>query len=135
MANLPTGSTIPGVSTGTTGYPQYGVSQVNGKYVIKAAANAAAKQTDIDNGYDVWFPTKAAANSYISSESSLLNGNVPNPAEILGLPTLSHLRNLMVRSAKVIVGMLLIAMGAAKIFHVEQAVKDVAPIVGKAALV
>jgi hypothetical protein len=111
MANLPAGSTIPGVVSPTAGYPQYGVSQVSGKYVIKEAANPAAKQADIDAGYVVWFPTRAAANSYISSESSLLNGNVPSPATILGLPTLSNLRGLMVRSVKVAGGLLLLFIG------------------------
>jgi hypothetical protein len=52
---------------------------------------------------------------------------------VLGLPTLSNTRNLVVRASKVIIGLLLVAIGATKLFHIDSAVKDVAPIVAKGA--
>lgn len=96
-------------------------SNLTGPYATKADAEAAVKAKKVNTGAQ---PNLGQAVSGLENEAS----------SILGLPQLSNLRNLVIRSAKVIVGMLLIAVGAVKLLHVEQAVKDVAPIAAKAAV-
>lgn len=129
-------SIAPGTVTNLNAYPQWGVKMSGTTSgTVKEATTAAEKQSDIDNGYDSWFSSDKAAKNFVSSETSVLNGNVPDPLTILGLPKLSNLRNFVIRAVKVIVGLALIVVGTVKLLHVESAVKDVAPIVGKAAMV
>jgi hypothetical protein len=103
-----------------------GGSNLSGPYATEADAQAAVKSGKVNQG------RQSQAQQAVTAAGNAVNSAVQN---VLGLPTFSNTRNLVIRSAKVIVGMLLVAIGAVKLFHVEQAIKDVAPIVGKAALV
>lgn len=82
MPNVPPGAPIaPGTAQGNT-YPQYGVSggtpgSAQGWH-ITVAANGGQKMQDIQNGVLTWFSSRAAAQSYISSESSAAgSGTLP----------------------------------------------------------
>lgn len=68
--------TVPGIATATSGYPQYGIGGTLGSsagWEIVTASSSLAKSGYIAKGYDVWFKTRAAAQSFIGSEV--------NPAE------------------------------------------------------
>jgi hypothetical protein len=115
-------------------------------YFFGTKANAVAQANLAVNGNLAGpFATKADAEkakgaapettSPVVNAKNAITGNGGLLDNVLGLPQLSNLRNLVIRSAKVIVGMVLIAIGTAKLLHVEQAVKDVAPVAAKAALI
>jgi hypothetical protein len=91
------------------------IELVSGPYPTKAAADAVA---------GIGQPSTGAPPS-----SSLTGPPNSGLGSILGLPTLSNLRNLVLRGAKVIAGMLLIAIGAVKLMHVDSAI----PIIAKGA--
>jgi hypothetical protein len=57
--------------------------------------------------------------------------NSANIGDVLGLPELHNLRNLVIGIVKVVAGMLLIAIGTVKLLHIDQAVEKVAPVVAK----
>jgi hypothetical protein len=128
-ATPPTG-VAPGTATGST-YPQWGVAQSGSTYTVKEATSAAAKQTDIDAGYLVWFTSESAAKNYISSETSLLNGQVPTEL-IPGLPQIGDFfgaltdANTWIRLAKVVFGGVLLIIGIAHITGASGAVADIA---------
>jgi hypothetical protein len=90
-------------------------------FTTQAAAEAWAKQN----------PVSRVAGGVSGQASAVANA----AGDVLGLPQLSNLRNLVIRGAKVIVGLLLIAIGAVKLLHIEDAAKEVAPIVAKGAMI
>jgi hypothetical protein len=97
-----------------------------------AAQAAAEAKKEVPGGKT---PTTSLAQGLKNAPSGVTNLITNAAGDILGLPTLSNLRGLMIRTAKVVVGMLLIAVGAVKLLQVESAVKDVAPVVAKAAMI
>jgi hypothetical protein len=140
VANVPPNSPViaPGIDSSTT-FPQWGVKQTTatttgsgaGDYTTLEATTAAEKQTDIDNGYDVWFSSAAAASSYISSESSSLNGNI---SSVVSTPlqeaesiwgTLTS-ANLWIRIAKVLAGGVMLLVGLAHITGADNAAASLA---------
>jgi hypothetical protein len=128
MANVPAGQPIaPGVAAADSGYPQYGVMQSGSTYTIATAGNETQKLQDANKGYLVWFTSKAAAQNYISSESSLLNGNIPNP--LTGVAAIGdffsklghlHFQTILWRAAKILLGGTLLVAGFLKMSGTEQ---------------
>jgi hypothetical protein len=125
----------PGVTTTPDVFPQWGVKQTGsgGKddYSVKEAKSSPEKETDIDNGYVTWFSTYAGAESFVSSENSLLNGNVSN------LPGFNLVfgndKGLLGRILKVVFGGALIIIGIMQLSGVKAS--TVAGTAAKAALV
>lgn len=82
MPAVPPGASIaPGIAQGNT-YPQYGVSGGTPGHAqgwkITVATNGGQKMQALQNGVSVWFQTRAAAQNYISEESSAFgSGTVP----------------------------------------------------------
>jgi hypothetical protein len=98
MANIPPGGTgiAPGTATPGSGYPQWGVGGgqpgSSAGWNIVEATDATEQQTYEGQGYLVWFSTQAAAQAYISSESSLAgSGNLPS---VPGLAALGWLQDI-----------------------------------------
>jgi len=131
MANVPPGQPIaPGIAPANAGYPQYGVMMSGSSGTIKEAVNAAEKTADLNAGYLTWFTSKAAAQEFISSETSALSGNVNAPylgalTDIVKYPAaiaawIANRGNWM-RILKVIVGGALILMGASQLKAVKNA--------------
>jgi hypothetical protein len=112
---------------------QWKVVNVAGDATTAQAAAAADKQ--FGPGTKTNGKTAQTSNTSDTSVAAAAGTQaVTNAAsDVLGLPTFSNLRGLMIRVSKVVVGMLLIAIGTVKLFHVSDAVKDVAPIVAKGA--
>jgi hypothetical protein len=82
---------------------------------------------DIDSGLTILNPLAGieaegadkAASAVSSAASDAENAASSAASNILGLPTLSNLRGLVIRGAKVIVGLLLIAIGAVKLLDIQ----------------
>lgn len=120
MAQVPPGQPIaPGIASGNT-YPQWGVSQSGSSWKTIEAKNESQKNADTSNGYLVWFSSQAAAENFISSETSVLNGSVS------GIPGLTDIANFFdklgeantwIRIGEVILGLVLVAAGVAKLTH------------------
>lgn len=133
----------PGQPIGTptpNKFPQWGVGNPDGNLnsagdVIAEAKNAAQKTQLANQGYLVWFATKAAAQDFISSETSALNGNLPNPisgvTQFLG--RLSQ-ASTWVRVAEILIGAALIIVAVAKLASGTQAGRSAAKVATTAAL-
>ncbi len=129
MANVPAGQPIaPGIAASGSGYPQYGVKGSGGSYTIATADSEAQKLTDAANGYLVWFSSESAAKNYISSESSLLNGNLPNPLNWLNGLHLSWpgASTFLGRALKIVIGGVLLVAGILKMTGADKAIVPVA---------
>lgn len=105
----------PGVTTTPNVYPQWGVKQTgsggSNDYSVKEATTAAEKTTLLDQGYDVWFSSESAANGFVSSENSILNGNVSSPLNYAFKLTGLSGTNLVNRALKIIIGGILVLFG------------------------
>lgn len=141
MAAVPPGQPIaPGIA-GTT-FPQWGVTNSTGNLTstgdtLVEVKTQAEKQAEINKGVLVWFSSKAAAQSFVSSELSPLNGNVPGVG--IGGSFLHFLDNLTsralwVRIAKVTIGVVMILTGINKLTGASNAIDKVAGVAGKAAV-
>ena len=115
MAAVPPGQPIaPGIVAPNAGFPQWGVlmNANNTSGTVTEATSAAQKTTMIGQGYDAWFSSAAAAQAFVSSETSALNGSIPS---IPGLPSWSLLfgntKGLLTRFLKVLIGGVLLIAG------------------------
>jgi hypothetical protein len=94
---------------------------VAGPYATEAAAKAAEAKIGVQG-----------------TDTSILgaaeNGALPSIANILGLPTLTNLRDLVTRSLKVIIGVALLITGVVQLTRLNQAVGPVASTAAKAAV-
>lgn len=125
MAEVPPGQPIaPGIASGDT-YPQWGVSQQGTKYLIKEATSAGEKQTDINAGYLTWFSSQKAAQEFVSSETSILNGQVPNPLSGWHL-SVSGIAGWFFRALKVLFGGILMIVGIAKLTGADNKITQLA---------
>lgn len=127
----PTG--IPGaVPVGDTTFPQWGVIQT--PFSVKEAKNAAEKAADEKLGYFLWFTSEASA----KAQSTEKKGQVPNPLGGLAaigafFSDLSN-ANTWVRVGEGLLGLVLIAVGVARITHAVPIATSIAGKVGAVAL-
>lgn len=142
MPNLPPGAPVsPGIAQDGQ-YPQYGVgggsAGSSAGWKIVTALNDAQKQQEIQQGYLTWFSSHAAAQNYISSESSGFgSGQVPSP--LSGLAAIGDFfarltqKNTWVRVGEVVIGLVLVAIGVNAMFKGAplKAVTGAAGTVGK----
>jgi hypothetical protein len=85
------------------GYPQYGVGggtpgSSAGWKTVKAS-NLLQKQNFMNQGYLVWFPTAAAANSFISSESSTYSSGTGPANPLAGVADIGDFFHRLTESA------------------------------------
>lgn len=128
MANVPPGAPgAAGITTTPDAYPQWGVKNTTsgsspaGTYSTVEAKTAAQKQSYLDQGYDTWFSSAADAKSFVSSENSALNGNIPT-GNILGSIIGFSGTNFVLRAVKVIIGGVLLIIGLAHMTGADNAV-------------
>jgi hypothetical protein len=126
VAAVPPGQPIaPGIATGNT-FPQWGVGGgtpgSSAGWKIAEATSEAQKTSLISQGYVAWFSSKAAAQSYESSEQSPYGSGEPQGALENAIPGLAQVGdffgaltgpNLWIRAAKVLVGATLLIVGIA----------------------
>jgi hypothetical protein len=122
MPNINPGAPVaPGVATGTSGYPQYGVgggtpgSSAGWKIVV--ANNEAQKLAYEAGGYLIWFTTRAAAQNEISSESSAYGSGEAPDTFFEGLLSNLTSRDLWIRIAEAVIGGGLILIGIAALLR------------------
>lgn len=96
-----------------------GGSNLTGPYATEADAEAAVKAGKVNKG------DQSQAQQTVSAAASGLQ-------DVLGLPTLSNLRDLMIRVMKVVVGAALVIIGVAELTGVS---KEAIPVIGAAAKV
>lgn len=81
-APFPGQSAAPGIASPSAGYPQYGVGGgtpgSSSGWKTVTANNELQKQNFINQGYIAWFSSKAAATSFIGSESSVAGSGGDN---------------------------------------------------------
>lgn len=129
MPNTPPGLPIgQGVTSTPDKYPQWGTGGgtpgSSAGWQIVEARNASQKQQYVDKGYAPWFTSKAAAQSFLSSEESPYQSGEPQNA----IPGLSQIGDFFgrlgeastwVRVAEVVLGVVLIAVGTSKLLHLK----------------
>ncbi len=134
---------INGVVTNPNKYPQWGVNNPSGNLtskgdVIAEAHNAAEKNKLLDKGYFIWFVSRAAAEAFIASENSPFNGNLPSPLgglDAIGafFSTLAE-PNLWKRVGYVGLGVVLLAIGVAKLTNAVPIATKIAKTAGVLAI-
>lgn len=119
---------IPGVVTDQNKYPQWGLDANTGK--VAEAKNAAQKNTLIGQGYLVWFVSSAAANSFYKAQQGFLGGHLPSP--LSGLAAIGDFfhrlteGNTWLRIGEGLLGIILIALGIARMTHAVPAATKIA---------
>jgi hypothetical protein len=106
---------------------------INGPYSTQAEANAAIpaiQKAHPAPGEAQQLVNEAAAGNGQAGAAS----NPVSPSSILGLPVLSNLRDLVVRTVKVLAGLALIIVGVSKLTGTDKAVMSAAKTAGKAAV-
>lgn len=114
----------PGLATGNT-FPQWGVGGgtpgSSAGWNIVEATTAAQKATYTSQGYLLWFGSKSAAQNFVSSESSAYGSG--NPPQLAGLAAIGTFfsslgeTNTWIRVAEVLIGLVLVGVGIAKLTH------------------
>jgi len=126
MANAPIGGQS-GVVTNPNQFPQWGIGQISGTWKTIEAKTSAEKIADMNLGYLDWFTSQAAAQQQISSQTSALNGQIP----VVGnwFDTFSWMQ-----AGEVLLGLVLIAVGVARLTHAVPIATKVAKTVGAVAV-
>lgn len=121
---------IPGVVTDPNKYPQWGVTQSGDRtqrstYHIAEARNAADKNRLLQKNYDVWLVSQQAAESFIGTEITDAKqgkiGDALNP--LSGLAAIGDFfhrlaeGNTWIRIGEGLLGIILIALGIARMTH------------------
>jgi len=124
-----------GTVTNESQYPQWGVGGgtpgSSAGWKIVEAANETQKLSYANQGYLVWFSSKAAAQSFIGSESSPFESGEPQNV-IPGLAQIGDFFGALtqsstwIRVAKVIVGGVLLIIGLAHMTGAGNAIAAVA---------
>lgn len=129
----------PGIVTNQNAYPQWGVGGgtpgSSAGWKIVEAKNAAQKNSYLSQGYDVWFSSDSAAKSFLSSEESPYQSGEPQNAipgltqigDFFGLLTQS---NTWIRLGQIVLGVILVAVGLARVTHAVPAATKIAKTVG-----
>lgn len=124
MPNIQPGQPVaPGVVQPASGYPQYGVGggtpgSPAGWNIVTANSEAQKLQYE-QQGYLVWFSTRAAAQNEISSQSSAYGSG--SPPGLSGLAAIGDFFSRLTqahtweRVAMVVIGLGLIVVGVAKL--------------------
>ena len=145
MPNVNPGSATiaPGVVTNQNAYPQWGVGGgtpgSSAGWKVVEASNAAQKATYEQQGYLVWFSSSTAAQSFVSSESSAYGSG--SPSALTGLAAIGDFfqrlgqANTWLRVGEVVLGLILIAVGVARITRAVPVATSVAKTVGMVAAV
>ena len=139
MPNVNPGAPVvaPGVPTGSqlNQYPQWGIgggtpgSSAGWKTV--EAKNAAQKNAFIGQGFDIWFTSQAAAQSFLSTEENPVASGQPQNA-IPGLSSIGDFfqrltqANTWIRIAKAVVGGALVLIGLAHMTGASDAISSAA---------
>ena len=122
----PGGVVAPGIVGPSSGYPEYGVGggtpgNPTGWNIV-VANNATEKMQFAQNGYLVWFTTRAAAQAEISSESSAFGSGQPQNA-IPGLTDIGDFFHRLtegstwVRVGETVVGVIILYAGIRAVAH------------------
>lgn len=146
MANIPPGGPLPPVAPGiaTPGiYPEWGVGGgtpgSSAGWKIVEAKNAAQQLTYERQGYLTWFASQSAAKAYVSSQSSAYGSGQPQNA-IPGLAQIGDFfaalgqASTWVRVGEVVLGLILVAVGVARITKAVPIATKVAKTAGAVAL-
>lgn len=126
MATAPAPAPVP------TRYPQYGVNQA---HKIITARSSAQKQADIDAGYMEWFQTRTAARNWVKGQQGILGGHLPDP--LSGLDSLAgrlEEGSTWIRAGEAALGIILIAIGVARITRAVPIATDIAKTAGATAI-
>lgn len=139
MPAVPQGQPIaPGIASGNS-YPQWGVGGgtpgSSSGWKIVEAKTEAQKTSYLSQGYDAWFDSQSAAQSYESSEESPVGSGEPQGALENAIPGLAQVGDLFgaltqantwIRVAKVVFGGVLLIIGIAHITGAGNAVASAA---------
>lgn len=139
MATTPSGGT-PGLAGST--FPQWGAGGgtpgSSAGWKIVKAADSAQKLSWEQQGYLTWFASAAAARSFVSSQSSAYgSGTVPVASGLAAIGDFfSRLgqANTWLRVGEVALGLILVAVGVARITHAVPIATSIAKTAGAVAV-
>lgn len=126
-------------------FPQWGVGGgtpgSSSGWKIVEATNESQRMSYLSQGYDLWFPSKSAAQNWLSQEENpYTSGNPPVPNPLSGLAAIGNSfsqltqANTWLRLGGGVLGIILIAVGIARMTHAVPAATAIARKVGAVGL-